>query len=127
MDDYFEDLKKCARCGKEDFIEKSEIYCDSCKNKKFWEIGMLIVLLISLLISPLGYVQYNYQIDKCKNLDDTTYEFDHKVELNAEYGQDCYYVMNHPLALFWKVFGAFILSAILGTPILALIHLFKEF
>lgn len=73
-----------------------------------YKICMTLITFLFLTIGVvMGIVQYNYEIEKCQNMNSKTsnYDFDHKIELDAEYNQGCYYYLEHPLALFGSIFG----------------------
>ena len=70
-------------------------------GKFTWVVSIITVMIICVGILPVVYfseLNYNYDYGKCKNMKQSTYEFTHDVQINAEYSQDCYYIVNHPLA-----------------------------
>lgn len=77
--------------------------CNSCNNEynqNTWGFVFLSIFLIFLLGIPIGYMNYNYQLEKCDNLNSSqsNYDFTNTVEINANYNEYCYYLVNHPLA-----------------------------
>ena len=76
-------------------------------NKKDSNKAMVIIcfiifgVLLSAIAIPLSFVDYNYQLEKCTDFqsDASSYDFDIKLETNAEYNERCYYLNNHPLAI----------------------------
>lgn len=74
-------------------------------------IGFLIILLIAL---PIQVINFSYDYDKCSNLksDESSYNFTNRVEINARYNEDCYFLHNHPLALPSYFVGAFFMGIV---------------
>lgn len=96
------DTKKCKGCKKE--IHPYGNHCDNCKRKrKITLIRTCVILGIVILLmgGSLGYIDFQYQLDKCDNLtsEESSYDFDFKLETNAQYNQHCYFLDNHPFAL----------------------------
>lgn len=60
----------------------------------------------------IGEITYEYEINKCDNLKDTSYNFDFKIEKDANYAQSCYYYRNYPLAQELMI-GKFLLVGLL--------------
>jgi len=75
---------------------------------KTYKIVMTIVTFALIIFGVvLGFVNYNYQIDKCNNMDRqiSDYDFDHTVEVDARFNQNCFYYQNHPLAFIGEILG----------------------
>ena len=84
--------KKCKRCGKamDSFdYDWGNGFCDSCHNRRIFFTGLIVAIVSLVIFIPLGYVSYNYNLEKCDNLrlSETDYGFSHSLELNAEYNE----------------------------------------
>ena len=81
---------------------------------------IVIGLILSLVFSSIGWlfadIEFNYELEKCANLDsaESNYDFDITLEKDADYNQDCFRLHNHPLAYFEKVSTNIICSLILA-------------
>ncbi len=113
-------VDKCKRCGTENGYTNYNNLCKPCEKRSYTNNIILVsvfVLLGMIIGGTFGVVDYNYEINKCGSLSssDSNYDFDHTIELNAEYNQGCFYLLNHPLALASYIFtGMFIVSLITG-------------
>ncbi len=87
--------------------------CSSCKFKRGLGFGILIFLIAFLISIPMIFINFNYDLDKCNNLNskESNYDFDLKLETNAQYNNNCYFLHNHPLA-FLSYFAIGILFSI---------------
>ena len=92
------------------------------EKEKAWQTYKIVMIGITFVLFMIGIVwgmvQYDYEIDKCSKLDTQTsnYEFDHTVELDANFNQHCFYFKNHPLAFIWTI----IIHGIMGMIFSAL-------
>lgn len=84
---------------------------------KFSEMPILAILVILVLFViggiggfVVGEISYEYEINKCRNLKDSNYNFDFKIEKDASYAQSCYFYNNHPLARVLTVGGLTLLG-----------------
>ena len=98
---------KCKKCKKKETAYGSD-YCYECKEKranKFFFIAFPIIILIILVGGVGGFVQYNYEKQKCLDLnsDESNYDFDKTIEVNANYNERCYFINNHPFALIGNI------------------------
>jgi len=92
-------------------------------------IGLMgLVLFIGSLTVGIyfGNVEFDYELSKCSGMNSETssYDFTHRIEINAEYNKDCFYIQNHPLARFTIVYGGAILFSLLVTILTCLIFVF---
>jgi len=99
-------------------------------NTVIWVIICLLIgILFGGLVGIFQDIQYKYELKKCSNLDShaSNYDFDLKIEKNAEYNEDCYELENHPLAYFiWVIFPSFLTFMMLFIFSLLLGWLLKE-
>jgi len=130
----FEKNKKCKKCNcdiDEYDFDRNKGFCDGCKYKvkinKTIKTGFLFGLIAFLLFLPIIYIDYNYDLDRCSNLQssETEYGFSHTVELNAEYSEACYYLRNHPLAIVERIVLLPLMGAILIGLFVSMIIMFK--
>lgn len=111
----WKEMEKC-KCGRlEDSFEyrwNGEL-CNQCSKRRaiiFCIVPSILLILISIILAG---IQYDYDIKKCSalNSNESSYDFNFRLETNAEYNQNCYFLKNHPLAL-----GSYyILAIMLGT------------
>ncbi len=91
---------------------------DDCKFSKMPVIAQLIIVSFFLIGGVIGYfcgeIIYNYSLDKCENLKESPYNFDFKIENNAQYASSCYYYNNHPFAEPLNVFGYMFIGIMFG-------------
>jgi len=87
---------------------------DDLKFSKLPILAMLVILILFVVGGIggfiLGEITYGYEIDKCKNLKDSNYDFDFKIERDASYAQNCYFYNYHPLAKILTVGGLTLLG-----------------
>lgn len=90
-------------------------------------ILMITLAIIGMLIGIIaGAIEYDYSINKCNNLnsDQSNYDFDYKIETNANFNSNCYYLANHPLAFANKLIFGGILGALLLCMVVMMIIAF---
>jgi len=99
------------------------------EHKKTNLVPLYITLGILVLIigGILGNLVYNYELEKCQNLksSQTNYNFDYRVELNANYNSNCYDLNNHPLALASFVFLGGMITLTLSAGVFILIYIVR--
>ncbi len=68
--------------------------------KKIYTILAIIIILAIIGSLYFADVEYNYNVKKCKNMNSSSsnYDFTNRIELNAQYNENCYFLFNHPLA-----------------------------
>ena len=102
-------MTKCPKCGDDNgWIYNEGYLCEKCKSN-----GMRMIRLVCMILGILGIfigafigmLNFDYQKQKCIDLksSQSNYDFDHKVEVNANYNSHCYFINNHPLALILHV------------------------
>ena len=91
--------------------------------------GIIAFLLVFSLSVYFNNIDFNYQLDKCENLDTNTgssYDFTNTIEIDVKYNEECFYLKNHPMARFTEVYVYAILASILSVVFTILfISLFK--
>jgi hypothetical protein len=92
------------------------------KGVALW-FALIVIGLVAVTLGTLsGYVNYNYNVDKCLALSsESFYGFSHTIEMNAGYSERCFYYTQHPLALFYTLLGAFIISVTITLCVLFII------
>lgn len=117
---YYAEAKRnyCKSCNKELNNFDGEKLCQRCGFNKTTKIGLLTMLIVFLISIPITMIQFNYEVGKCDNLRsaESSYDFNQKVELNAQYNEDCYFLHNHPLA-----FAQYLLMGLLFAMMAGLI------
>jgi len=75
--------------------------CIQCKERIAIKTGIIVGLIFLLIAIPIGFVQYNYELDKCTKLkvSETNYGFTNTIEVSANYNEECYRLRNHPLVI----------------------------
>ena len=91
-------------------------------------MGVVLFVGITGISIYFGNVDFNYQLSKCDNMnsESSSYDFTHRVEVNADYNKDCFYIQNHPLARFTIVYGNALLTGILATIFIVLLFTLLE-
>ncbi len=90
------------------------------EKQKAWQTYKIVMVMITFLLFVVGLmwgmVNYDYEIDKCSKLNTqaSNYDFEHTVELDANFNQHCFYYKNHPLAFIWSVIGFGLLGALIS-------------
>ena len=125
------DDANCRKCNKVmdsiDFKYDGGL-CEECNSKKltkFVTIGIILAIIGLIIGSLVGIMNYNYEIIKCENLEssESNYDFDLKIEKNAEYNNNCYYLKNHPLVIPEKIFLSGTIGFIISILIVMMIYL----
>jgi len=95
---------KCKLCGRETFSYFHD-FCEPCEQKRekkkvmVWSVSIILGFILSIILALfVASIQFNYELDKCENLEKPSYQFSHTLEVNAEYSSHCYYIQNNPLA-----------------------------
>ncbi len=97
---------ECKNCKKE--AGYLESYCDDCRTikRKRYIIMAGVFLAIGIILGSIsGLVGFNYELGKCDSLTSkqSNYDFTNRIEIDADFNQHCYYLENHPLALFGNI------------------------
>lgn len=122
-------MTECPKCGRENGWAYSEGYlCERCKKNGRHTIYLVcsILAILGIFIGAFfGIICFDYEKQKCSYLKSTesNYDFDHKIEIDADYNQHCYFINNHPLALIRNIF----IGALFGITIPIFIGLFWSF
>lgn len=92
-------------------------------------IYVVVIILAILVGGSLGYVNYNYKIDKCQDLksSQSNYDFDYKLETNAQYNEDCYFLTNHPFVLTIEIFLGSLWGATLVGIVIFVVSMIRMF
>lgn len=97
-------------------------------------IGLVLVIIgIAVLVGVfvismswakhIGNTDYEYQLQKCSQLGASTYDFNIKLETNAQYSQGCFRMLNHPYARFHETVGYYLLFGFLNMVMWLIIYL----
>ena len=86
------------------------------------------IICLTILGTLIGHMQYNYEINKCNNLDskESDYDFDHKIEIDANYNSNCYFLNEHPLSYASQIIGAIIITILAGVSLVLVIILINQ-
>ena len=93
---------------------------------KFIFITIIVVLFLGLIGGLIGgHIDYNFEQRKCGSMTSevSSYDFDHKVELDAEFSQHCFWIKTHPLAYATNLFCGGLLGFLIAV-VLSLIIFF---
>ena len=118
---------KCKKCGTElDCWDKCP-ECSRISRVNLTMIGAIISAILMVLGAFISYVDYGYQVDKCNDLSssESNYDFNLKLETNAQYNENCYYIKHHPLALFGNILLGLAGGLFLGIAITLFVSFFK--
>jgi len=90
-------------------------------------LGIIVLVICMGIGTFLSYIDYQYQLEKCANLNssESNYDFNLKLETNAQYNENCYFLKHHPLALFSNISMGIILGLLIGVMITTLYWFFK--
>lgn len=85
-------------------------------------IGILLFIMIFSSLYYYAIIDLQYNIDRCNNLDKNfnNYDFDHTIEIDAEYSKDCYKLRNHPFISFERVWFPSLAFSIMFTILIIL-------
>jgi len=77
----------------------------------------LVVLIFSTIFGgTVGSIDYEYEVRECKEMtgEESAFNFDKDIQLNAQYDSHCRYVNTHPFAKIGNIVGGSILGLLLG-------------
>ena len=107
----------CTKCGGESKYNSLDGICNKCAKKEYFRIILPIAFILFIGLSYIGFyfgdMDFNYEKDKCSNMETLNYEFTNDIQINVEYTEKCYHLMNHPFAYFSHISFGFIFGLIL--------------
>ncbi len=107
----------CTKCGDKGKYTMIDEVCAKCAKKEYFKFILPIAFILFIGFSFMGFyygdINFNYEKDKCANLKTSNYEFTNDIQINVEYTEGCYYLMNHPLAYLGYICFGFIFGLII--------------
>ena len=122
------ETRKCNKCkGETDSFDYrwNKGLCNSCKSRRTFMICSILFVIGAVIGMVIAGINFDYQLDKCSDLksSESSYDFDIKLETNANYNSNCYYLKKHPLAFISYIFGGIAFGGMLGILIGTMINL----
>ena len=133
-DKEYEDTYDAMVKEHQEFLNRERPRKSRDKTAITFVIGAMAVILFVVFFGVgvyFGTIEFDYELSKCAGMDSesSSYDFTHRVEINADYNKNCFYIQNHPLARLSIVYGPALLTAVLSCIfmflLLTLIKLLK--